>query len=82
MTNRVDIRLDAERRRKLDELAQSRRLSISDLIRTLLDSEHEEWLRTQRLEAARAISDLSAEDVPEPELLDRQLSEAYEPPLR
>lgn len=82
MANRLDIRLDTERRRKLDELAQNRHMSISDLIRLLLDSEYDEWLTTQRLEAAHAISTLTTEDVPEPELLDRQLGEAYEPPLR
>jgi hypothetical protein len=82
MTNRLDIRLDTERRRKLDDLAQDRHMSISDLIRVLLDSEYEAWLRMQRAEAARAISALSTEDVPEPELLDRQLGEAYEPPFR
>lgn len=78
MVNRLEIRLDAEHSRKLNALVQSRHVSVSDLVRALLDREYEEWLRTQRLSAARAIAALSAEDVPEPELLERQLGEAYE----
>ena len=49
MTDRLEIRLDAERRRKFEELAQSRQTSISDLVRALLDREYEEWLRGERL---------------------------------
>lgn len=81
MTNRLEIQIDAEHRHKLDELAHSRRFSISDLVRALLDREYEEWLRTQRMRAARVISAVSAEEVPEPDLLDQQLGNAYEPPL-
>lgn len=81
MINRLEIRLDAERRRQLEELAESRHISISDLVRDLLDREYEAWLSAQRLLAARAISALSTDDVPEPELLAQQLGKAYEPPL-
>lgn len=81
MTNRLEIRLDTERRRKLDELARSHHVSVSDLIRTLLDHEYEEWLRAERVRAAQEMAALSIEDVPEPDLLGQQLSEAYEPPL-
>ena len=82
MTNRLEIRLDAEYRRKLDELAQSHHVSISDLVRALLDREYEEWLNIQRVRAAQRISALSAEDVPEPDLLNRQLGDAYDPSFR
>jgi hypothetical protein len=73
----LEIRLDAERRRRLAELAQSRHVSISELVRALLDREYEEWLSTQRIRAARAISALSTEDVPDPDLLEQQLGEAH-----
>ena len=81
MTTRLEIRLDAEHRRKLDELARNHHVSISDLMRTLLDREYEEWLRAERVRAAREIAALSIEEVPEPDVLNRQLDEAYEPPL-
>lgn len=81
MIDRVEIRLDAVRRRQLDELAENRHVSISELVRTLLDREYQEWLGAQRLKAAQAISALSTEDVPEPDLLEHQLGQVYESPI-
>jgi len=81
MTRRLEIRLDADRHRQLIELAESRHVSVSDFIRSLLDREYQEWLATQRAQAARAIAALSVEDVPEPNLLDQQLGKAYDPRL-
>jgi uncharacterized protein (DUF1778 family) len=81
MTSRLEIRLDAERRRRLTELAESRHVSISDFVRSLLDREYEEWLEAQRVRAAGAIAALLAEDVTEPDVLDQQLGEVYGPPL-
>jgi hypothetical protein len=82
MTARLEIRLDAERRRRLEELAESRQTSISDLVRELLDRGYEEWLRSQRLAAVQRMADLSIEDVPDPKILKQQLNETYEPHLR
>lgn len=82
MTTRLEIRLDAERRRRLTELAENRHLSISDFVRSLLDREYEEWLETRRIHAAKAIASLAIEEVPEPDLLDQQLGKAYDAPLR
>lgn len=81
MSDRLEIRLDPERRRRLDQLAQRRHASISDLVRALLDREYEEWLGSERMRVARVISALSIEDVPKPGLLDQQLEQAYDPPL-
>lgn len=47
----------------------------------MLDREYQEWLGAQRLKAAQAISALSAEDVPEPDLLEHQLGQVYESPI-
>jgi hypothetical protein len=82
MSDRLEIRLDAERRRKFDELAKNHHTSISDLVRALVDREYEAWLTTERTSAARAISDLSIEDVPDPESLSQELGQAYDPPIR
>jgi predicted transcriptional regulator len=81
MPDRLVIRLDPERRRKLDELARSRHTSISGLVRVLVDRKYEEWLGIERVRSAQLIATLSAEDVPEPALLDQQLSGAYELPV-
>ena len=81
MASRLEIRLDDERHRKLEELAQSRQVSISDLFRSILDREYEEWLGARRVHAARTIASLSAEDVPAPAALGQQLDSTYEPPL-
>ena len=37
MTNRLDVRLDAEQRRRLEEVAQERGMPISELVRRLID---------------------------------------------
>lgn len=81
MSHRLEIRLDADRHRQLAELAESRQVSVSDFIRSLLDREYQAWLGMQRVQAAREIAALSIEDVPEPDLLDQQLGKAYDPPL-
>ena len=47
----------------------------------MLDREYQEWLGAQRLKAAQAISALSTEDVPEPDLLEHQLGQVYESPI-
>jgi hypothetical protein len=82
MSNRLEIRLDAERRRKVEELAESRQTSISDLVRDLLDHAYDEWLKVERHRAVERLASLNIEDVPDPEELARQFDEAYEFPLR
>jgi hypothetical protein len=63
------------RRAKLDELA-ARGLSVSELVRSLIERSHEEEVAgAERLAAAEKIGRMEVEDVPEPAELKRQLSE-------
>ena len=42
MTNRLDVRLDVEHRRRLEELAQEKGAAISDVVRSLIDGAYED----------------------------------------
>ena len=76
-TQRVEIRLDPEQRRKLDDIAKRNRVSISDIVRRLIDQEYEEEMRQRRIAAVERMARMEVEDVPEPEELSRQLDETY-----
>lgn len=77
-TERLDVRLDHERRRKLVELAAARSSSVSEVVREMIDQAYEEGLRVDRVRAARELAQLAVEDVPEPETLRRQLEGTYD----
>ncbi len=78
-TDRLDVRLDQERRRKLKELAAERGAPISEVVRSLIDQAYEEILGEQRRRAAWEIGLFEIEDVPDPATLSRQLENTYEP---
>jgi hypothetical protein len=78
-TERLDVRLDGERRRKLRELATEQSAAVSELVRRLIDQAYEESLKTRRKRAAEALGRLEVEDVPDPVTLARQLEGAHEP---
>ena len=78
-TERLDMRLDQERRRKLRELAAEQGASVSDMVRRLIDSAYEDTLGARRKRAAQELGQLEIEDVPDAATLDRQLEDAYEP---
>ena len=46
ITNRLDVRLDTEHRRRLEELAKRRGEAISEVVRGLIDAAYEDILRT------------------------------------
>ena len=77
--DRLEVRLDPERKRKLTELAQEQRTALSDLVRQMIDRAYEERLRKRRLQAARELAALAIEDVPDPETLKQQLESAHDP---
>jgi hypothetical protein len=77
-TERLDVRLDHERRRKLAELAAARSSSVSEVVREMIDQAYEEGLRADRVRAARELAQLAVEDVPDPETLRRQLEGTYD----
>jgi Ribbon-helix-helix protein, copG family len=78
VAERLEVRLDQERKRKLEELAQDHQSSVSETVRKLIDRAHNEYLRERRIEAARQIGELEIEDVPDPDELSRQLAQTHD----
>ena len=78
-TERLEVRLDAEHRRKLDELAKARGRPVSAVIREAIDRAYDEIRLERRLQLVRDIGELNIEDVPDPETLSKQLDEAHDP---
>ena len=76
---RLDVRLDAERRRRLEELAAMRGESISQVVRCLIDEAYEAVMRERRREAVRRLAGLEVEDPPDAATLSRELEAAHEP---
>jgi predicted transcriptional regulator len=82
-TERLEIRLDAGYRRKLDEIARRRGAPVSTIVRQMIDRlydevQHEEPFDSEKRRAERhtAVQRMIAseiEDVPDPEELNRQL---------
>ncbi len=79
MTNRLDVRLEVEHRRRLEELAQEKGEAISEVVRGLIDAAYEDILRTRRKEAIERLIALNVEDPPDPDTLSRELEAAHEP---
>ena len=76
---RLDVRLDDERRRKLEELVEERSEPISEVVRCLIDDAYEEVVQARRKRAAERLIGLNVEDVPDPDTLSRELEAAHEP---
>lgn len=78
VAERLDVRLDPERRTKLAQLAETRNEAISDMVRRLIDEEHERLLDEQRRRAAEDLCNLEVEDtMPAPEEMRRQSASTY-----
>lgn len=78
-TERLDVRLDPERRRKLRQLAQEQGTPVSGMIRKLIDKAYDETLLARRVRAAEELGKFEIDDVPDPEILCQQLEGTYEP---
>ena len=76
---RLDVRLDDERRRRLEELVQERGDPISDVVRRLIDDAYEDILRRRRRQAAERLTRLEVEDPPDATTLARELEAAHDP---
>ena len=76
---RLDVRLDSERRHRLDELAEEMEMPISEVVRCLIDYAYEGVLQRRRRQAVQELVGMNVEDPPDPATLSRQLEEAYEP---
>lgn len=76
---RLDVRLDEERRRRLEELVQERGEPISNVVRCLIDDAYEDIMRERRIQAVERLARLDVEDPPDPATLSRQLEAAHDP---
>jgi len=73
------VRLDPETRGKLEEVAAARGSSVSELVRALIEQSYEEEFAREREAAAERFGAMEIEDVPAPEELKRQFTEAHGP---
>ena len=76
---RLDVRLDAERRRRLEELVEERGEPISEIVRHLIDEAYESIKQKRRREAVERLIRLEIEEVPDAETLSRELEAAHDP---
>ena len=76
---RLDVRLDTERRRRLEELAAAKAKPISEMVRGLIDDAYEDVLRQRRRQAVERLIRLEVEDPPDAATLSRELEAAHEP---
>ena len=79
MTNRLDVRLNSEQRRRLEELAQENGVPISEVVRRLIDGAYEDVVRARRKQAIERLIGLNVEDPPDPANLSRELEAAHDP---
>ena len=64
MANRLEVRLDPERRSRLEELAREKGAPISEVVRQLIDDAYEEIDRARR---RRAVEEMKSMSLPVPE---------------
>ena len=76
---RLDVRLDDEQRRRLDEIVEERGRPLSEVVRGLIDDAYEAVMRERRLEAVQRLVALEVEEPPDPAQLSRELEVAHEP---
>ena len=76
---RLDVRLDGERRKRLEELVEERGVPISEVVRCLIDDAYEDVMRERRRKAVERLIGLEVEDPPEAAALSRELEAAHEP---
>jgi hypothetical protein len=80
LSERLEVRLDTERRRKLSQITAARGSPVSVVVRDLIDQAYEDIHRAERLRAARELGEMEIEDVPDPETLKRQLESTHDLP--
>jgi hypothetical protein len=80
VTERLEIRLDPDRRRKLGEMSRERGVPVSELVRQMIDAAYEDVDRERRLRIVDEMAGMAVEDVPDPETLSRELATAHDLP--
>ena len=79
MPARLEVRLDDERKERLDMLVETAGSPTSDVVRRLIDDAWEAMMLERRKAAVERLIALNGEDVPDPDILSRQLANRYEP---
>ncbi len=79
MVARLEVRLDEERKQRLEQLGEAQGVPVSEVVRTLIDAAWEDAMRARRLAAVERMARLEVELPPDPEKLSRELEETYEP---
>ena len=79
MATRLEVRLDAERRRRLEELAKEKDEPISEVVRCLIDDAYGGIMQERRRLAVQRLVELEIEDPPDAATLARELEAAHEP---
>ncbi len=79
MAHRLEVRLDPERRSRLEELAREKGAPISEVVRQLIDDAYEEIDRARRRRAVEIMKSMSLPVPESPEELSRILNEAHNP---
>ena len=76
---RLDIRLDHDCLARLDAVARDAGLSVSEVVRNMIDQAYEDVLREERQRAFEQLTSLRVETPPDPDELSRELEEAHAP---
>ena len=79
MSARLEVRLDDERKERLDMLVETAGSPTSEVVRRLIDDAWEAMMLERRMAAVERLTSLNVEDVPDPDILSRQLANKYEP---
>lgn len=79
MVTRLEVRLDAERRKRLEELAKEKGEPISEVVRCLIDEAYGGIMQERRKLAVQRLVELEIEDPPDAATLSRELEAAHEP---
>ena len=76
---KLDLRLDAERWRRLEVIVEERSLPVPEVVRNLIDDAYENVTRKHRINAVGGMFRLEVEDPPDAATLSRELEAAHEP---
>ena len=76
---KLDLRLDAERWRRLEVIVEERSLPVPEVVRNLIDDAYENVTRKRRINAVGRMFRLEVEDPPDAATLSRELEAAHEP---
>ncbi|MDE2823129.1 MAG: antitoxin [Chloroflexota bacterium] len=76
---RLDIQLDEERRRLLEELGNERGVSVTETLSGLIDDAYTDFVQERRKHAAARLIELGVEIPPDPVTLSRELEAAHQP---